>query len=146
MVARAWLAVASADHVRRGRSEGFMQVCHGKSAPLRRISAGDGVVYYSPSQRMGEKDGLQSFTAIGHVRADAVYQVDMAPGFSPFRRNVDWLEAVEQPIRPLLEWLDFTADKNWGYALRFGLVELPVVDFDFLVHVMTQAKDMAAAE
>ncbi len=123
-----------------------MQVCHGKSSPLRRISAGDGVVYYSPSQRMGEKDGFQSFTAIGHVRNDAVYQVDMLPGFSPFRRNVDWLETIEQPIRPLLEWLDFTADKNWGYALRFGLVELPVVDFDFLVHVMTQAKDMAAAE
>ena len=144
MVARAWLAVASADHVRRGRSEGFMQLCHGKSAPLRRISAGDGVVYYSPSLRMGEKDGFQSFTAIGHVRNDAVYQVDMLPGFSPFRRNVDWLETMEQPIRPLLEWLDFTADKNWGYGLRFGLIELSVADFDFLVHVMTQAHLQAA--
>ena len=32
-----WIAVASAEHVRLGRSNGFMQVSHGKSAPLRRI-------------------------------------------------------------------------------------------------------------
>jgi hypothetical protein len=32
-----WIAVASADHVGRGRAPGFMQVCHGKAAPLRRI-------------------------------------------------------------------------------------------------------------
>jgi hypothetical protein len=34
--ARNWIAVASAEHAQRGRSEGFMQVCHGKAAPLRR--------------------------------------------------------------------------------------------------------------
>ena len=32
-----WIAVASAEHVRRGRSEGFMQVNHGKQGPLKRI-------------------------------------------------------------------------------------------------------------
>jgi hypothetical protein len=32
-----WIAVASAGHVRRGRAAGFMQVRHGKTAPLRRI-------------------------------------------------------------------------------------------------------------
>jgi hypothetical protein len=32
-----WIAVGSAEHVRRGRSEGFMQVNHGKAAPLKRI-------------------------------------------------------------------------------------------------------------
>jgi hypothetical protein len=26
-----WIAVASAEHVRRGRREGFMQVSHGKA-------------------------------------------------------------------------------------------------------------------
>ena len=41
-----WIGVASADHVARGRADGFMQVCHGKAAPLRRIKPGDGVVYY----------------------------------------------------------------------------------------------------
>jgi hypothetical protein len=137
---KSWLAVACARHVRRGRSQGFMQVCHGKGGPLNRIQPGDGVVYYSPSIEMGHKDGFQSFTAIGHVRPGAPYQAEMAPDFHPFRRDVDWLLAEEQPIRPLLDWLDFTREKNWGYALRFGLIEIPSVDFDFLVHVMTQIR------
>ena len=107
-----WLAVACAEHVRRGRTGGFAQVCHGKAVPLRRMNAGDGIVYYSPSQKMGEKDGFQSLTAIGHIRAGDPYQVEMFPGFAPFRRDIDWLEAGEQPIKPLLEWLDFTQAKN----------------------------------
>ena len=37
---RHWIAVASAEHVRLGRTQGFMQVCHGKAAPLRRMRAG----------------------------------------------------------------------------------------------------------
>ena len=53
MTAR-WLAVASAEHVRRGRQGGFMQVNHGKAAPLRRIKPGDFVVYYSPSTVIGK--------------------------------------------------------------------------------------------
>ena len=135
-----WLAVACAEHARRGRSGGFAQVCHGKGAPLRRMSPGDGIVYYSPSQRMGEKDGFQSFTAIGTVRAREPYQVEMSPGFMPYRRDIDWLDAGEHPIKPLLDWLDFTQAKNWGYALRLGIIEIPAVDFEFLQHVMTQAK------
>ncbi len=33
---RAWIAVASAAHVRIGRAGGFMQINYGKAAPLRR--------------------------------------------------------------------------------------------------------------
>jgi hypothetical protein len=50
-----WLAVASAEHVRRGRREGFMQVSQGKAAPLKRIKPGDRVVYYSPTAELGGK-------------------------------------------------------------------------------------------
>lgn len=35
-----WIAVASAEHVRIGRAGGFMQVCHGKATPLRRVKPG----------------------------------------------------------------------------------------------------------
>jgi hypothetical protein len=139
-VVKYWLAVACAEHVRRGRTLGFAQVCHGRAAPLKRMSAGDGIVYYSPSQRMGDKDGFQSFTAIGTVRAREPYRVEMFAGFTPYRRDIDWFEAAEQPIRPLLDWLDFTQAKNWGYALRLGVIEIPAVDFEFLQHVMTQAR------
>jgi len=137
---RYWMAVACAEHVRRGRAEGFAQVCHGKGGPLRRMNPGDGIVYYSPSQKMGEKDGFQSFTAIGTIRENEPYQVEMFPGFTPYRRDIDWFEAAEQPIKPLLDWLDFTQVKTWGYALRQGVIEIPAVDFEFLQHVMTQAK------
>nr|WP_315485999.1 EVE domain-containing protein [uncultured Undibacterium sp.] len=44
-----WIAVACAEHVAIGRELGFMQVCHGKASPLRRLRAGDKVVYYSPT-------------------------------------------------------------------------------------------------
>ena len=82
-----WIAVASAAHVRRGREEGFMQVNHGKAAPLRRVKPGDGIVYYSPSTVLGEKDGLQAFTAVGTVREGEPYQGEMGGGFTPFRQR-----------------------------------------------------------
>lgn len=131
-----WLAVACAEHVRYGRAHGFMQVNHGKQAPLKRIRSGDGVVYYSPSVVMGGKDGFQSFTAIGHVRDGEPYLGQMGSG-TAYRRDVDWLDTPDQPIRPLLDWLDFTQDKDWGYKLRFGLVPLGQSDFEFLQEIMT---------
>jgi EVE domain len=72
-----WIAVASAEHVRRGRSEGFMQVSHGKAAPLKRIKPSDRVVYYSPTITLGGKDKLQAFTAIGTVKEGEPYVFDM---------------------------------------------------------------------
>ena len=82
-MSRNWVAVASAEHVRIGRSKGFMQVSHGKAAPLRRIHPGDGVVYYSPTNALGGKDKLQSFTAIGIVKDGAPYQVDLGRRLLP---------------------------------------------------------------
>lgn len=139
-----WIAVASAQHVRRGRQGGFMQVNHGKAAPLRRVKAGDGIVYYSPTAVLGEKDGLQSFTAIGTVREGELYQGDMGGGFTPFRRNVDWAAGEETPIKPLLDRLEFTAGKtNWGYQLRFGLFSVSAADFALIAEAM--GAKMAAA-
>jgi len=65
-----WIAVASAEHVRLGRSQGFMQVSHGKAAPLRRIRSGDRVVFYSPTEAFRGKDRLRAFTAIGIVKEE----------------------------------------------------------------------------
>ncbi|TGU97002.1 EVE domain-containing protein [Mesorhizobium sp. M00.F.Ca.ET.151.01.1.1] len=132
-----WIAVASAQHVRRGRQGGFMQVNHGKAAPLRRIRPDDGIVYYSPTTVMGQKNGLQAFTAIGTVREGEPYQGEMGGGFTPFRRDVDWAQAQETPIKPLLERLEFTAGKsNWGYQLRFGLFPISAADFALIAGAM----------
>jgi hypothetical protein len=132
-----WIAVASAEHVRRGRAAGFMQVNHGKAAPLRRVRPGDGIIYYSPTTIMGEKDGLQAFTAIGTVREGEPYEGDMGGGFTPFRRDVEWTVAEETPIKPLLDRLEFTAGKsNWGYQLRFGLFSVSAADFALIAEAM----------
>jgi hypothetical protein len=77
---RYWIAVASADHARRGRELGIMQVGHGKGAPLRRIHAGDGVIYYSPTVALGGKERLQAFTSIGFAKDDRIYQAEMGGG------------------------------------------------------------------
>ncbi|MEJ6005188.1 EVE domain-containing protein [Paucibacter sp. AS339] len=138
--ARCWIAVASAEHVRIGRAQGFMQVCHGKAAPLRRLRAGDRVAYYSPSSLFGGKDRLQSFTALGRVLDREPYAHDMGGGFVPFRRDVDWLqgqEAQEVPIQPWLDRLEFSrGQKNWGYQLRFGLFEVSAHDMDLIAAAM----------
>ena len=125
-----WIAVACADHVARGVAGGFMQVCHGKSAPLARIQPGDQVVYYAPTQQMGRPDGLQSFTALGTVQPTAPYRFDMGGGFVPWRRDVGW-QAGTAPaaIRPLLAQLEFTqGHKNWAAPLRFGLLRISAQD------------------
>ena len=136
-----WVAVASAEHVAIGRAQGFMQVGHGKGAPLKRLHTGDRIAYYSPVRVFGTKDACQAFTAIGTVRDERVYQGVMAGGFEPFRKDVAWLEAAEAPIRPLLERLSFTQGKsNWGYAFRFGLLKVTADDMALIAQAMRVAR------
>lgn len=131
-----WIAVASADHARRGKAGGFMQVNHGKAAPLRRITAGDGVVYYSPTEIFGNKDRLQAFTIIGLVQPGEVYAGEMG-SWVAHRRDVTYFDAAEAPIAPLLDQLDFTRGKtNWGYQMRFGLFEISAHDFGLIAEAM----------
>jgi hypothetical protein len=144
-MSRNWLAVASAEHVEIGRSEGFMQVCHGKATPLRRIQPGDRVVYYSPnrtytpSHASRTKDRLQAFTAIGTVKQGKPYQADMGFGFQPFRRDVAWHEAEAVSLVLLQHQLAFTQEKNWGYKLRQGVVEISDADMTAIAEAMFTA-------
>ena len=132
-----WVAVASAEHVQRGRAAGFMQVCHGKAAPLRRIAGGDRVVYYSPTAAFRGKDRLREFTAIGVVKAGEPYSVEMGDGFRPFRRDVEWLKAQQAPIQPLLDALEFAVGRrNWGCQLRFGLFAINERDLQMIAEAM----------
>ena len=143
---RDWIAVASAEHVAIGRRLAFMQVGHGKQAPLKRLHAGDRIAYYSPVRVLGSKQTCQAFTAIGVVRDDRIYQADMGGGFEPYRRDVDWLDAHEAPIRPLLDTLSFSRGKpNWGAALRFGLLAVTPADLQAIAQAM-QAHSLAAAD
>lgn len=133
----AWIAIASGDHVARGRAGGFMQVCHGKSGPLSRIKPDDTVIYYSPSTEMRGGQKLQGFTAAGLVVDKPTYVFDMGGGFVPTRRDVSWHDTRFAPIAPLLEQLDFTRGKsNWGYVFRFGVVKISDRDRDVILAAM----------
>lgn len=134
---RHWIVVASAQHVQRGRTRGFIQACHGKAGPLRRMQPGDGVICYSPTETFGGSDRLQAFTGIGTVTNDHVYQVDMGGGFHPFRRDVAYLDARAAPIRPLLNELALTrGNRNWGSRFRFGLLPITANDFQKIAEAM----------
>ena len=140
-----WIAVACAEHVARGRALGFVQVNHGKAAPLRRLRAGDRVAYYSPSLTLGGTQKCQAFTAFGTVRDEAIDQADMGNGFRPFRRAVAWRTTADAPIRPLLDRLDLTRGKrNWGYGFRFGLVRVCAADMDLIAAAMLGLPNVAA--
>lgn len=145
-----WVAVASADHVAVGRTAGFMQVCHGKVSPLKRVQPGDRIVYYSPNQHYSAshaqrgKDRLQTFTAIGTVKEGKPYQADMGGGFQPFRRDVTWHEAEPVSLMLLLRKLALTQEKNWGYRLRQGLVEISDADMTTIAEAMFAATAASA--
>lgn len=139
-----WIAVASAAHARRGCAvpeQGYMQVCHGKCAPLQRVVPGDRVAYYSPTVTMGGKDKLQAFVSIGIVQPGEPYaHRDAGPpqgGFVPFRRDVAYVPALEAPILPLLDDFEFVENRSrWGYKFRFGLFRVSDADMLQIAHAM----------
>lgn len=136
-----WIGVVSRSHVQIGVRGGFIQVNHGKKAPLQRMHAGDGLAMYSPRTDYPDGEPLQHFTAIGSIASGAVYQVEMSADFKPWRIDVEFVKCREEPIRPLIEDLSFIKDKtHWGAAFRFGLVKVPQHDFDLIATKMECAK------
>lgn len=130
---KCWVNTISRDHVRAGVAGGFTQAGHGKATGLKRLTAGDWLAFYSPRTTLHGGEPLQAFTAIGRVADEHPYQVEMAPGFKPWRRNIEFIACVEAPIRPLIDRLSFIKDKHrWGYVFRFGLFEIPGSDFDVI--------------
>jgi EVE domain len=133
-----WVGVVSREHVQRGVAGGFIQLNHGKKAPLQRMRAGDGIAMYSPRTSYPDGATLQHFTAIGSVVTGDVYQVEMADDFKPYRIDVAFFkDAVEAPVKPLVEQLSFIRNKtHWGAAFRFGYVKVPAEDFERVAAAM----------
>ena len=125
-----WINVVSRDHVQRGAAEGFTQANHGKPWALKKMQRGDWIIFYSPKTAFTDGEPLQAFTAIGQVIDDEPYQAEMSPDFHPWRRDVDFKQSHEAPIRPLIDDLDFIENKkSWGYKFRFGVIEIGEKDF-----------------
>lgn len=142
---RYWIGVASQEHVARGVDGGFCQLCHGKAQPLKRMQQGDWIIYYSPKILFGGDESCQQFTAIGRVVGAEVYAFEMAPGFVPFRRDIDFVSARPVAIQPLIHKLDFIKNKSrWGYAFRFGHIEISAADFALIAQQMLAPEHFSA--
>jgi hypothetical protein len=63
----------------------------------------------------------------------------MGFGFKPFRREVAWHEAESMPLVTLQGLLTFTQEKNWGYRLRQGLIEISDADMTLIAEAMFTA-------
>ena len=114
-----------------GTAGGFAQAGHGKRSGLARMHAGDRIVYYSPKVTFGGDEPLHAFTALGEVADEEIVQVGMSPDFKPFRRKVNYLYEGAVMIVPLINDLTFIRNKkSWGYAFRFGILEIQKDDFN----------------
>jgi DNA-binding MarR family transcriptional regulator/predicted RNA-binding protein len=132
-----WVSTISQDHVRLSVEGGFTQAGHGRASGLKRLKADDWLVYYSPKTSLQDGEPLQAFTAMGRVVDDELYQVEQAPGFTPWRRKIEFVRGTEAPIRPLIDQLSFIKDKRrWGYMFRVGLFEIAQEDFAVISRAM----------
>lgn len=135
---RYWIGVACRAHVKTGEAGGFCQLGHGKEAPVRRLSPGDWITYYAPREELGAGVPVQAFVALGQVRAGDVYRAQQSESFCPFRRDVDYYDAVDAPIRPLLDQLEFIPDRaSWGMPFRRGSFQVSRADFETIAHAMS---------
>jgi hypothetical protein len=134
---RYWLGVVQREHVLRGVALGIAQTNHGAKAGIVRMEPGDGFVYYSPKTSYPTGDPLKEFTAIGRVAPGEAWQASDGE-FRPWRRKVDYDgSAVATPIAPLLDVLDLTrGNRNWGFTMRRGHVEMTEHDFAVIAREM----------
>lgn len=138
---RYWITTISLDHVLLGVEGGFTQADHGRDTRLRRLQHGDGIAFYSSRTAMRTGKPLQRFTALGVVADDEPYQVDVRPGFRPWRRRIEFEDVADVPVRPLLPMLGFVDDEErWGIPFRRGLFEVPAGDFACIAGAMRDAR------
>ena len=131
-----WIGVVQREHVLRGVSLGIAQVNHGATS-IKRLQPGDGLVYYSPKTSYPDGDPLREFTAIGRISDGDPWQADEGDRH-PWRRGVEYDESAHPTsITPLLEVLELTrGNRNWGFIMRRGQVEVTAHDFGVIATEM----------
>jgi hypothetical protein len=135
--AKYWIVVVSKEHMQWGVEGGFIQVNHGKEAPLKRMQINDWIIIYSPSDSLGSKTKVQAFTAAGTVSDEKIYEFKMSETFIPYRRNINFKDSKEVSILPLIENLEFIKNKkSWGFPFRIGFFEVNENDFKLIISKM----------
>lgn len=135
---RYWIGVASYDHVSTGVEQQFCQVCHGKGTPLNRMNTGDWLIYYSPKYHFKDQEPYKHFTALGQVIGDSAYQVEMAPGFRPFRKDIRYRKNISLLALSYVQQSSLWSE--YQSRLRFGHFEISRELFVFIGKEMTKHK------
>ena len=137
MATRYWIGIAARDHVMIGVEGGFCQLAHGKKTPVKKLSPGDWLIYYAPKTALENGKKVQAFVAIGQVKAGDAYEHPVREDFKAWRRDIDYKNAEEAPIHPLLDDLSFIDDKRtWGLKFRRSVFEITRDDFEIIVEAM----------
>ena len=132
-----WIGVASKNHVARGVKDGAAMLNHGKLTPLKKMKAGDFLIYYAPKIELGKDETCQKFVAVGRIKTGEPYQVKMSEDFEPYRVDVEYFACENAEIKPLIEDLHFIKNKkSWGYSFRFGQIEISAHDFKLISEAM----------
>ena len=61
----------------------IIQANHGKMAPLKRLSADDKIIYYSPKTKYEDGEPLKAYTTIAEIIGENIYQVEITADFKP---------------------------------------------------------------
>lgn len=130
---KCWVAVVSKEHALRGIAGGFMQACHGKAAPLKRMKAGDGFMFYCPAMTMGGAEKVHKFLGFGKVEEREPYLFEMSANFHPFRRDIDFIPGSENIESAIIADLKNLTIRS---KLCFGFLDLPPADFALISESM----------
>jgi len=105
-----WMNTISRDHVEVGVEGGFTQAGHGKAAGLKRLNAGDWLVFHSPKTSLDGGERLQAFTATGRVADDELRQAEMAAGFvARDRSHSDLSTSATERLAPTRAGIEVSA-------------------------------------
>jgi hypothetical protein len=134
---RYWVNTVSVDHVEGAKLGGFTQADHGADTRLRRLSVGDGIVFYSPRTSLVGGTPVQQFTAVATVVGDEPYRVEMSETFHPWRLDVQFAPCRPVGAKQLAPLLSFIGDPvHWGLPFRRGLFAIPEADYRLIVGEM----------
>src|SRR3546814_15854 len=99
---RYWITVATQEHIRRGQTNSFLQIGHGKRTILARIKQDDWVIFYAPKVSLSDKTPIESFIAMGQAVDSDIAKVMVTAEYQPYRRRFIYAPIVPVPIEPLL--------------------------------------------
>lgn len=134
---RFWVNTVSLDHVEAAVRGGFTQADHGADTRVRRLTVGDGIVFYSPRTRLRDGEPVQQFTAAGTVTGEEPYRVTMNEQMRPWRVDVAFDATHPVDAKPLVSRLSFIADPaHWGLPFRRGMFVIPEADYRLIVGEM----------